>query len=386
MWRRDSSKRLHQLAKEFPAVLILGARQVGKTTLARTTFSNFFYCDLERPDLRALFVGDPVFQIRSRANPALILDEAQAVPEVFAALRGIIDEDRRRNGRFILLGSAQPDLVRAVSESLAGRVGILELDPLTAAEVAAGSPPRTWRQVWLAGGFPDALRGDFRTWWESFLRTYVERDLPALGVKADPVFMRRLLTMLAHAQGGLMNASRIGASLGVSYHTVQRHLDVLEQTFILRRLPPFHRNVGKRLVKAPKVYLRDTGLVHHLLNLGTLDEITSHPIAGASWETFVIEDLIRREKNAHPHSQFFFWRTNVGAEVDLIIDRGSTRIAVEIKSGNGARPEVIRQLATGMHDIDAAEAWIIDQDKGEDPLAPSIRRRGLPHEVDWLPR
>jgi uncharacterized protein len=386
MWKRDGSARLSRLAKEFPSVLILGARQVGKTTLARTTFPKIPYCDLERPDLRGLFVGDPVFQIRSRANPALILDEAQAVPEVFAALRGIIDEDRRTNGRFILLGSAQPDLVRAVSESLAGRVGILELDPLTAAEAVAGSPTRTWRQLWLSGGFPDALRGDFRTWWESFLRTYVERDLPALGVKADPVFMRRLLTMLAHAQGGLMNASRLGASLGVSYHTVQRHLDVLEQTFIVRRLPPYHRNVGKRLVKAPKVYLRDTGLVHHLLNLATLEEVANHPIVGPSWETFVIEDLIRRERNVHPHSQFFFWRTNVGVEVDLIIDRGSARIAIEIKSGNGARPEGIRQLATGMRDIDAKTAWIIDQDKGEDPLAPNIRRRGLPDQVDWLPR
>jgi predicted AAA+ superfamily ATPase len=385
MWKRTSAARLRKLAREFPAVLVLGARQVGKTTLARTTFPKIPYCDLERPDLRALFAGDPGFQIRSRANPGLILDEAQTVPAAFAALRGIIDEDRRKNGRFVLLGSAQPGLVRAVSESLAGRVGILELDPLTAAETAAGTPKRTWRQMWLAGGFPDAVRGDFRTWWESFLRTYLERDLPALEVAADPVFMRRLLTMLAHAQGGLLNASRLGASLGVSYHTVQRYLDVLERTFVVRRLPPYHRNVGKRLVKAPKLYLRDTGLVHHLLNIGSLDQVTNHPILGASWETFALEELIRREKNAYPHSQFYFWRTNVGVEVDLIIDRGSTRIAVEIKTGNGARPEVVRQLGTAMRDIRAQTAWIIDQDKGEDPLAPNIRRRGLPDDLGWLP-
>jgi predicted AAA+ superfamily ATPase len=385
MWSRTAAALARKLAREFPAVAILGARQVGKTTLARSTFPKMAYCDLERPDLRSLFSSDPIFQIRTRAKPAIILDEAQAVPAVFSALRGIIDEERRKNGRFVLLGSAQPELVRAVSESLAGRVGILELDPLMAAEVTAGSPKLPWERTWLGGGFPDAVRGDFRTWWESFLRTYVERDLPALGITPDPVFLRRLFTMLAHAQGGILNASRLGASLGVSYHTVQRYLDVLERTFLVRRLPPYFRNVGKRLVKSPKVYLRDTGLLHHLLNLSSLDEVSNHPILGASWETFVIEELARREKLVRPHTQLYFWRTNVGAEVDLILDRGSTRIAIEIKSGNGARPEVIRQLATGMHDVDAKSAWIVDQDEGVDPLAPGIFRRGLAEDLSWLP-
>ena len=221
MWRRLASARLASLVETFPAVLILGARQVGKTTLARATFRSFPYVDLEEPRMRALFQDDPSFQITSRATPSLILDEAQTVPEVFSALRGIIDKRRRTSGRFILLGSAQPSLVRGVSESLAGRVGILDLDPLCAIEVARGRERRSWSDLWLRGGFPDALRvGAFRDWWEAYLRAYIERDLPALGVGADPILVRRLMTMLAHQQGGILNASQLGASLGVSYNTV----------------------------------------------------------------------------------------------------------------------------------------------------------------------
>ena len=227
MWNRLHSPRLRALARQFPAVLILGPRQVGKTTLTRAAFPQAPYLDLEQPGVRQLFTADPLFQIESRLpgkSGALVLDEVQCVPEIFAALRGLIDRDRRRNGRFILLGSAQPTLIRQVSESLAGRVGILELDPLTVAEVAPGTPKRAWTDLWLRGGFPDALRGNFREWWEAYLRTYLERDLPQLGVRADPLFLRRLLTMLAHAQGGMLNASSLGASLGVSHHTTGTYI------------------------------------------------------------------------------------------------------------------------------------------------------------------
>jgi predicted AAA+ superfamily ATPase len=229
------------------------------------------------------------------------------------------------------------------------------------------------------------LRGDFRRWWDSYLRAYLERDLPQLGISAQPQFLRRMLTMLAHAQGGILNASALGAALGVSYHTVNRHLDILEQTFLLRRLPPYFNNVGKRLVKAPKVYLRDSGLVHHLLNLNTLDEVRDHPVHGASWETFVLEDLIRREKLRHPHSQFFFWRTADGAEIDLIIDRGRTRIAVEIKAGRGGQAHSGRALARAMADAGATTGWIIDQANGTDPIGPGIWRRSFPENPTWLP-
>lgn len=385
MWRRLATARLKSLWRQFPAALIVGARQVGKTTLARQAFPRLQYCDLEEPRTRQLFTADPTFQIESRTTHGLILDEAQSVPEVFNSLRSLIDQRRKQHGRFLILGSAQPSLLRQVSETLAGRVGILELDPLTAQEAGSGPPRRSWRDVWLQGGFPDALCGSFRDWWESYLRTYVERDLPQLGVAADPLMLRRLLTMLAHSQGGLLNASQLGQALAASYHTVQRYLDILEQTFLVRRLPPYFRNVGKRLTKAPKVYVRDTGLLHHLLNIHSIAELENHPVHGASWETFVIEDIIRRERLRNPHTQFFYWRTATGVEADLILDRGSELVAIEIKAGRGDRPETIRGLSNVLADTAAQAAWILDQASGSDPLAPGIARRAYPDSLDWLP-
>lgn len=385
MWKRLAATRLRQLWRQFPAVVILGARQVGKTTLARQCFPKFPYCDLEEPRLRELFAADPTFQVESRAKPGLILDEAQSVPAVFASLRGIIDQERRRKGRFLVLGSAQPALVRQVSETLAGRAGVLELDPLAVAEVRSGLPKRDWRQLWLRGGFPDALRGSHRDWWEAYLRTYVERDLPQLGVSAEPLLLRKLLAMLAHAQGGLLNASQFAASLGVNYHTVQRYLNVLESTFLVRKLPPYFRNVGKRLTKSPKVYLRDTGLLHHLLNVNTLEELERHPSRGVSWETFIMEDLVRRERLAQPHTQFYFWRTAAGSEVDLVLDRGSERIAIEVKAGRGDRPTAVRRLVGAMQDIGSKRAWIVDQAKGSEPVRSGVERRGIEEVIDWLP-
>jgi uncharacterized protein len=385
MWRRLAQTRLRALWRQFPAVLILGARQVGKTTLARQTFPALPYCDLEEPHLRALFTDDPTFQIQQRARPRLIIDEAQAVPGVFSSLRGIIDEDRRENGRFLLLGSAQPSLVRQISESLAGRIGILELDPLTAAEAATGDRAADLQQVWLQGGFPDALRGSFREWWEAYLRTYVERDLPQLGIPTDPILLRRLLTMVAHIQGGMLNASQLGNSLDITYHTVQRYLSVLEQTFIVRRLTPYYRNIGKRLTKAPKIYLRDTGLLHHLLNINSLEELDHHPMRGASWETFVLEDLVRREKLRHPHTQFHYWRTAAGAELDLLLDRGSQRIGIEIKAGRGDKAAVARAAEQYAGDAGASSVWILDQASGMEALRPSVHRRSFAKSLKWLP-
>jgi predicted AAA+ superfamily ATPase len=389
MHNRAAIARLHQLARQFPAVLILGARQVGKTTLARAAFHDLPYCDLEDPATRALFAEDARFQLDARARPGVVLDEAQSVPAVFAALRGAIDADRAP-GRFVLLGSAQPALVRQVAETLTGRVRVLELDPLTAAEAATGEAPQDWRNLWLAGGFPDALHahergGSFRDWWESYLRTFIERDLPALGLTVDPLLMRRLLTMLAHAQGGLANLSQLGAALGVSHTTVTRYVGILEQSFLLRRLPPYFRNVGKRLVKSPKLYLRDTGLLHHLLNIESLAALDSHPARGASWETFVLEDLARREAVRYPHSRLFFWRTAAGAEVDLVIERGATRHLVEIKTARGTSPHLARSLRAALPEVDAIDACVLDQAEGVEPLAAGIHRRGYPTALDWLP-
>lgn len=264
-----------------------------------------------------------------------------------------------------------------MSESLAGRAAVLELDPLTAAEAATGPSPRPWRELWLKGGFPDALQGDWRAWWESYLRLVLERDLPQYGVSADPVFMRRLLTMLAHQHGGLLNASALGGSLGVSHHTVVRHIDVLQSIHLVRRLPPYFRNVGKRLTRSPKVYLRDTGLLHHLLHIGSAGALDDHPARGASWEGFVIEELLRRERVAHPGTQAGFWRTAAGAEIDLVLDRGAERVAVECKSGRGDQARAIRTLRDAMADVACDRAWIVDQAPGIEAVGARIARAGF---------
>lgn len=391
MYHRLCTDRLKHLSQQFPAVLILGARQVGKTTLAKQAFSGFTYLDLEDSATHALFAEDPRFQLDARSDKGLILDEAQRLPALFDALRGAIDADRQRMGRFVMLGSAQPSLVRQVAESLAGRVGILELAPLTLQETSTGDAPITdYRKMWLSGGYPDALAaagrgGHFRDWWEAYLRTYVERDLPTMGVSADPIVMRKLLTMLAHAQGGLANLSQFAAALGLSQPTVARYVDILEQSFLLRRLPPYFRNIGKRLVKAPKLYLRDTGLLHHLLNIDSLDALGSHPIRGASWETFVLEDLLRREAVAYPHSVPHFWRTAGGAEVDLLLERGAQLHAVEVKTARVSSAYLARGLRAIMEDTGAISATILDQGPGTDPLAPGVVRRGFAESSRWLP-
>ncbi len=384
MYQRLGADRLASLAQRFPAVVLVGARQVGKTTLARAAFPGHAYIDLEDPRTAQRFREDARLGLDALGAGA-VLDEAQAVPEVFAALRGAIDAQRSRNGRYVLLGSAQPGLIRGVSESLAGRAAIVELDPLAACEAATGLLPRRWQELWLKGGFPDALAGDFREWWEAYLRSLLERDLPQYGVSADPLFMRRLLTMLAHQHGGLFNASALGASLGVSYHAVQRYVDVLESVFLVRRLRPYFRNVGKRLTKAPKLFLRDSGLLHHLLNIGTEEELDAHPSRGASWEGFVSEDILRRERVAHPQAQSWFWRTQAGAEIDLLLDRGDTRVAVEIKAGYGGAPRTVRALRDAMPDVQAGRAWIVDQAPEVELLAPQIARTHFSRALDGTP-
>lgn len=392
MYSRLALPRLQYLARHFPAVLILGARQVGKTTLARQTFPDYAYLDLEDPGTLSLFAEDPRFQLDMRGGATgLILDEAQRLPILFDALRGAIDADRQRMGRFLILGSSQPALVRQVGQTLAGRLGILELSPLTVQESGSGDAPlQDYRQQWLAGGFPDALRASrrgahFRDWWEAYLRTYVERDLGVMGVGANPIQMRKLLTMLAHAQGGLSNHSQMAAALGLSQPTVARYVDILEQSFLIRRLPPYFRNVGKRLVKAAKIYVRDTGLLHHLLNIDSLDGLESHPVRGASWETFVLEDILRREAMLHPHTQAYFWRTAAGAEVDVLLERQGAVHAIEIKTARATSAYLARSLRAILGDTQAISATILDQGSGIEHLAPEVQRRGFGASVDWLP-
>jgi hypothetical protein len=385
MHQRLAAARLRELAQRFPAIVILGARRAGKTALARSVFPDHAYLDCEDPATAAELREDPRFVIERRERNGLVIDEAQAVEGVYAAIRGLVDAAGARTGRFVLLGSAQPSLVRGAGESLAGRAVVVEIAPLAACEAATGEESADWRTLWLKGGFPGVIRGDSREWWEAYLRQFLERDLPQYGVAADPVLARRLLTMLAQSQGGMLNASQLGGALGVSYHTVQRYLSAFEQTFLLRLLRPYARYAGKRLVKAPKVYLRDTGLLHHLLGIWTHEQLESHPVRGASWETFVIEDVLRREQIVHPDSHPCFWRTAAGAEIDLVIDRGERRIAIEARTSGGARPRVIRGLEAALLDVEADRGWIVDPMRGIERLGERVARAGFEAVIEGTP-
>jgi uncharacterized protein len=379
-WSRLAQNRLLDLSAHFPAVVVLGPRQVGKTTLARATFPGAAYKDIESPMVRMRFSEDPAHEI-SRLGDMAILDEAQAVPEIFAALRGEIDK-RRGDGKchFCILGSAQPALVRGVTESLAGRVGLLNLDPLTPCETSLPV-----MEQWLKGGFPEALRGDFRAWWNPYLEAVIQRDLAAYGRRPDAFFLRRLLVMLASQQGGLLNLSALGNALGVNYHTIQHGLDLLEGVFLIRRLPPFFRNIGKRLVKSPRVYLRDTGLLHHLLNIGTPEELDVNPVRGMSWEGFVVEDLICRELLRSPVTQISFWRTSAGQEADLVFDRGNERIAIEVKANSGTNPHDARKLEVMLDDIGAQRGFLVGMGAPPEQLTARVANHSLDLDPCWLP-
>ena len=379
-WKRLAEQRLRELSLQFPAVVVLGARQVGKTTLAKSSFPTAAYKDIESPLLRLRFSEDPTHEL-GQLGEMTILDEVQTVPALFPALRGAIDARRSdRKCHFCILGSAQPALIQAVSESLAGRIGLLELDPLTAAET--GLPIATH---WLAGGFPEALRGDFRSWWVPYLDTVLQRDLAAYGLRPNAIFLRRLLTMLAAQQGGLLNLSAIGNSLGVNYHTVQHGLDLLEGVFLIRRLPPYFRNIRKRLVKSPRVFIRDSGLLHHLLNISTPHDLDNHPLRGASWEGFVIEDLIRRERLARPFTQFFFWRTATGQEADLVFERGNERIVIEIKANSATNSHDAKKVEAILNDVGANQGWLVGYGGESAQLTPRVRSISLDFTPDWLP-
>ena len=348
---RAAESGLKKLAGQFPAVLLLGPRQCGKTTLMRH-FVDARYFDLERPSDLQVFSGDIEYALQNLKDP-LILDEAQTLPALFPVLRSVIDDGRRKNGRFFLLGSVSPELLKSISESLAGRVGILELTPFIYSEVA-GRRGVKLETLWLRGGYPDAFLArdseSWRAWHESYLRTFIERDIARHQLKLSAVEVRRLLTMLAHSHGGLLNYSTLGRSLGYSYHTIQNILDLFVGYFLVRRLQPYHANVEKRLVKAPKVYLRDSGMVHYLLGIGTADQLLTSPARGNSFEGFMIQQIVALEELQRSGSGFYFFRTHSGAEIDLLIDRGRQRIGFEFKAGVATEAVDWKHLQSGIDD------------------------------------
>lgn len=361
---RYAQKQLLTLLAQFPAVVLLGPRQAGKTTLALAEMArrgDAIYLDLELPSAQRQ-LDDPESFLLAQRNRLVILDEVQRLPELFAVLRGVIDIRRRDGeaaGQFLLLGSATGVLLQQASESLAGRVAQLELTPFQAREVLpADAPGPALNSLWVRGGFPLSWLAQDETsslrWREAFIATYLERDIPALGPRIPATTLRRLWTMLAHVQGGLLNQSQLAASLAVSGQTVSRYIDVLCDLMLIRRLPAWHGNVGKRLVRAPKVYVRDSGITHALLGLESLESILSHPVAGPSWEGFVIEQLIA----AAPQAEASFYRTSHGAEADLVMSfRNGETWVIEIKRSSA--PAVSKGFHLAAADVGATRKLLV---------------------------
>lgn len=351
---------------QFPVVALLGPRQVGKTTLARQLAKQWAgpvqHFDLEDPDDQARLT-DAAFVLRP-LNGLVVLDEIQTRPDLFPLLRVLADRTDPP-ARFLLLGSAAPELLRHAAESLAGRVAFHELDGLALDEIEPVGAPDWLDTRWVRGGFPRALLGKdlaaSRAWREAFIRTYLERDLPQLGINLPAITLRRFWTMLAHYHGQTWNGSELARSMGVSDKTVSRYLDILEGTFMAYRLPPWHTNLGKREVKSPKVYLADTGILHSLLGVGGTDELLAHPKCGASWEGFMLHEVIRR--TGAQRGEAFFWSVHTGAELDLLILRGRQRLGFEFKLT--ASPRVTPSMRSSREALDLDHLYVVCHAEGE---------------------
>lgn len=362
-----------------PAVALLGPRQVGKTTLARQIADSrpSIYLDLESPPDRAKLQDAGSF-LRANSERLVVLDEIHRAPGLFLELRGVIDDYRRqgmRAGKFLILGSASLDLLRQSGETLAGRIAYIDMGPFDALEAAGDQ--RSLDRLWVRGGFPESFLSPSDAaslaWRGDLIRTYLEREVALFGPRIPSETLRRLWTMLAHNQGALLNASQIAASLSVSAQTVTRYIDLLCDLLLVRRLTPIHPNVGKRLVKAPKVYVRDSGLLHELLGIGDYNALAGHPIRGASWEGFVIENLIAVLRGRTIPG---FYRTAAGAEIDLILERPSRGpIAIEIKSG--AVPSVTKGFHMAIADLKPAASFVVYAGEERYPIGAGIEAIGL---------
>ena len=368
------------------AVALIGPRQIGKTTLALDVGKthNALYLDLEDREDRQRLVNPALF-LENVADRLVILDEIHRMPALFETLRGVIDRGRRENkgtGRFLMLGSASLDLLRQLGETLAGRIAYIDMGPFSVLEIA--DEPAARERLWLRGGFPEsylassdkislAIRKDF-------IRTYLERDVPMFGPRIPAATLERLWTMLAHRQGTMLNAAELGRALETSTQSVTRYIDLLSDLLLVRRLPPYRANIGKRLVKSPKLYIRDSGIVHALLGISTLYQLAGHPVVGMSWEGFVIETLL----SVLPwRSQAFFYRTAAGAEIDLVIEQGDgTLWAIEIKRALSARVERGFHLACA--DLQPARSFVVYAGSERYPLSATLEAisvRGMAEEL-----
>ena len=374
---RQKSQLVGARLDQFPAVALLGPRQVGKTTLAEVIAEerDSIYLDLENVADREK-LSDAALYLSEHEDKLVILDEVQRVPELFQTLRGLIDKGRRRDiraGRFLLLGSASIDLLKQSGESLAGRIAYVELEPVNVLEV--GGDAR--EDLWIRGGFPDSLLAESDeasgVWRENFLRTYLERDIPQLGPRVPAETLRRFWTMLAHLQGSTLNAAQLARGLAVDGKTVARYLDLLVDLLLVRRLPPFYANVGKRLVKSPKVYVRDSGIVHALLALVDRESVLGHPVVGGSWEGFVLENLLGA---APERLKPWFYRTAAGAEIDLVLEMPGGKLwAVEIK--RGLSPRLDKGFHHARQDLEPERSFVVYSGNDRYPKSEGVEAIGL---------
>ncbi len=362
----------------FPAVAILGPRQSGKSTLAAyimKDWSDSVYLDLEKPSDRVKLT-DPELFFRMNRDKLICLDEIQRLPEIFSVMRSVIDENAG-NGQFLILGSASKDLIRQSSESLAGRVVFVELPPFLLGEIMPGEKANDniLMKYWNRGGFPRSYLADGDdisfVWRQSFVNTFLERDVLQFEPKASPDMIMRLWKMCAHSQGQILNTSVLGASLGLSHTTVKKYLDLFEGVYMVRKLLPYAANLKKRIVKSPKIYIRDTGVLHVLLGLETFDDLMAHPAFGPSWETLVIENILGK----YPDHTASFYRTSNGSEIDLILEKGNKRVAVECKVSTA--PKLSAGFFHALKDLDIREAWVVTPFNDTYPLQENVRVTSL---------
>lgn len=357
MIKRKIQEKIETSLTKYPAVGIIGPRQVGKTTLAKIIMERMekkvIYLDLELPsDLNKL--RDPELYLDRLADALIIIDEIQRMPSLFPLLRALVDR-KKTAGRFLILGSASPELIRHSSESLAGRIIYHELSPFIFQEIDGNKI----QKLWLRGGYPQSCLskndGDSFTWREAFIKTYLEMDIPQFGIRIPARQLRRFWTMIAHSHGQLWNSSKIAGSLGISAPTAKHYLDILEETFIVRQIQPYYPNFKKRIIKSPRVYIRDSGMLHTLLNIRTSEELHGHPSLGSSWEGFIVEQILRLLPDRW---QAFFYRTGAGAEIDLVLYDGRRKpIAVEIKYSMS--PKVERGFWNAYEDLSCRKGYII---------------------------
>ena len=358
MIKREKYQELVELIENFPAVAIIGPRQVGKTTLAQAISEkyNSIYLDLESEADKAK-ISDAGYYFRQHSDKLIVLDEIHKAPEIFQEMRGVIDENRRngrRNAQFLILGSAAIELLQQSGETLAGRIVYCEMYPLNLNE--AGQESR--EILWYRGGYPDSFlaKNDKLSsrWRQDFIKTYLERDIPELGPRISAERLRRFWTMLAHTHGGLLNSANLARSLEVDNKTVTNYLDLLVDLLLVRRLKPWHSNVGKRLVKSPKTYIRDTGILHSLLQIPNFDSLLGNPIAGNSWEGFIIENIL---SSAPEQANPYFYRTSAGAEIDLVLDMGSKIWAIEIKKTTA--PKLTKGFHIACEDLKPTKKYVV---------------------------